>query len=63
MTQDEQYRQITQIIQDQIALEEHQRNDPVTFNQIQFSRVDAYRQIVRVVTGVDIVLSKLPRKG
>lgn len=63
MTQDEQYRQITQIIQDQRALEEHQRNDPVTFDQIEFSRVDAYRQIVLVVTGVDIVSSTLSRKG
>lgn len=63
MTQDEQYRQITQIIQDQLALEEHQRNEPVTLDQIQFSWVDAYRQIVRVVTGVDIVSASLSRKG
>ena len=31
-------------LQDQLALKEHQRNDPMTFGQIQFSRVDAYRQ-------------------
>jgi len=54
MTQADDYARITQIIQDQMQLERQRRKNNATFKQIEDSRVNAYQQIVHVVTGVDI---------
>jgi hypothetical protein len=49
------YERIVEIIRAQMALEQHQQQLPdATFEEIEFGRVDADRQIVQLVTGVDI---------
>ncbi len=48
---------IKEIIQDQIALEKHQREHGAGFDEIEFGRVDAYRHIVQLVAGVDIYVA------
>ena len=49
-----------EIIQDQMALEKHQRTHGADFDSIELGRVDAYRHIVRLVTGVDIFHNERP---
>ena len=51
MTDAEKLLRITEIVQDQIALESHQARTGSTFSEIEFGRADAYRYIVEVVTG------------
>jgi hypothetical protein len=51
MTDREKLQRITQIVEDQIALEAHQIKTRATPYQIEFGRADAYRHIVEVVTG------------
>lgn len=45
---------IKEIIEDQRALEKHQRAHGAEFDSIEFGRVDAYRHIVQLLTGLDI---------
>ena len=46
MTDAEKLQRITEIVQDQIALEAHQIKTRARFDEIQFGRADAYRHIV-----------------
>jgi hypothetical protein len=47
-------QRIREIIEDQLKLEKHQRDNDATFFQIENSRVDAYAHIVQLVTGISI---------
>jgi hypothetical protein len=48
------YDRIVEIIDDQMALEKHQIKQDVNFDGMQFSRADAFRQIVIAAKGIDI---------
>jgi len=52
-------KRIREIVQDQMKLEQHQRRTHASALQIDDSRVDAYRQIVQVLTGIDIFIHAL----
>ena len=56
MTDAEKFSRVTQIIQDQMALEKSFREQAAPFEEIQFSRADAYRHIVDVVVGPNALL-------
>ena len=51
MTDTEKLRRITEIVQDQMALEAHQQRTKAEGREILFGRADAYRYIVEAVTG------------
>jgi hypothetical protein len=51
MTDPEKLHRITEIVQDQMALEAHQKKTDAEASEIRFSRADAYRHIVQVITG------------
>lgn len=50
------YDRVAEIVANQITLEKHLRRESRSLSNIEFSRSEAYRQIVDVVVAVDTLL-------